>query len=90
MGKDAAGNRVVEQVADGLKIPPVFQLAQKGNLPSAENLDPLVGKILVKAHYCPHGAVKVGKDDFPVQPLPAANAMEDQGIVFFEVNINKV
>jgi hypothetical protein len=90
MGKDAAGDGVVEQVVDGLKIAPVFQLAQEGNLPPAKDLDPLIGKILVKAHYCPHGAVKVGHTDFPRQPLPAANTMEVQGIVFFEVNVNEV
>jgi len=76
VGKNTAGNGIVEQVADGSKFAAVFQAAQVGDFPSAENLDPLIGKILIKTHYRPHRAVKVRDADFPRQTLPAAYAVE--------------
>jgi hypothetical protein len=90
MGKNAAGNGVVEQLLDIAEIALVFQLPQVGNFPPAEKVYPLEGKILKKAHYCPHWPVKVGNGYLPAKPFSPPYAAEIERIVLLEVNIDQI
>jgi hypothetical protein len=90
VGKNAAGDRILKQIAYSAKFALAFQAAQVGNFPPAENLDALVGKILIKAHYRAHGAVQVWQAYFICQALPSPYAAEVKRIVFFEIDIYQV
>jgi hypothetical protein len=90
MGKNTAGNLIGEKLLYGIGFSFFFQLSKVGNLPPAKKLYPLVGKILIKPHDGPHRPVEVRNVYFPGQPLPSADTMEVEGIVFLEINIDHV
>jgi hypothetical protein len=90
MGKNATGNGVAEQLMDIAEIAFFFQLPQVGNLPPAEKMYPLEGKILKKAHYCPHWPVKVGNADLPAKPSSSSYTAKIERIVLLEVNIDQI
>jgi hypothetical protein len=90
MGKNAAGNWIFKQFLYIAKIALIFQLPQIGHLPPAEKVYPLEGKILKKAHNCPHWPVKVRNTDLPAKPLSAPYAAKVERIMLLEVNIYQI
>ena len=75
---------------DIAEIALIFHFPQIGNLPPAEKVYTMEGKILKKTHYCPHWTVQVRNVDLPAKPLSTPNTAKVERIVFLEVNINQI
>ena len=90
MGEHAAGDGEGEELLQ--LLPPLLlgQLLEEGVLPSAEDLYPLEGEVLVEAAQLEPRPVDLRDGDLPDEPGPASDAFEVQRVVFPQVELQEV